>query len=171
MRIKKSVQNFFHTLFRENNQTLWFLFHFIEKKHFVLKQRFFEISVVLRSISELVNSKIMIRVGFGIVNYYFFLAPCSLSNELRMYNSRNMEHHKFYQAPSTSNLKACQDLCIADKNCKAFTRSSRTRKCYLQDRIRILNTSSSNWITGVKCDQTMTDKPDYVYTGVAGIET
>ena len=88
-----------------------------------------------------------------------------------MYNGRNMEHNSNYDAPPTSSLKACQDLCVADKNCKAFTRSDTTTKCYLQNKIRGWSTYASKWTTGVKCDQTMVDKPDYVYTGVAGIET
>ena len=89
-----------------------------------------------------------------------------------MYNGRDMDYNSKYSAPETINLKECQDLCIADKNCKAFTRSRRTTKCYLQDKIRSWDrTNDSNWTTGVKCDQGMTDKPDYVYIGVAGIET
>ena len=116
----------------------------------------------------------MIRAGFGIVNYYFFLASCSstTADELQMYNGRMMDVTYFYRAPETSNLKACQDLCLADKNCRAFSHSSTTNKCYLLNRVRgWKQINSSKWTTGVKCDRRMIDKPDYIYTGKAGIET
>ena len=88
-----------------------------------------------------------------------------------MYNGRMMDAI-FYRAPDTSSLKACQDLCLGDKNCKAFSQPNTSNKCYLINRVGGWKvTNSSKWTTGVKCDQAMADKPDYIYPVKAGIET